>query len=203
MVRSCGLRRCSPSAGETAQLLCRLCAIRMERRFTDCTFAEAMTKIRDEGGLKLQDLLELLQPETFTVGEDGNFAVRTPVLAAPKLVSRSVAAGMGKVLVYRMRYFSARHQSARAWLCIGARVCACARFLECVRVIARSRVACVCLCAFVRGRACRARLCTCFRVHVCACVCANPRRSTRPMSWSSAGRSRICCASSMLGRMTS
>jgi hypothetical protein len=66
----------------------------MERRFTDCTFAEAMTTIRDEGGLKLQDLLELLQPETFTVGEDGNFAVRTPVLAAPKLVSRSVAAGV-------------------------------------------------------------------------------------------------------------
>ena len=45
-----------------------------------------------------------------------------------------------------------------------------------VRVSARSRalrVACVCLCAFVRGRACPARLCTCFRVHVCACVCAN------------------------------
>ena len=72
------MRRCSLSAGETAQRLCRLCAIRMERRFTDCTFAEAMEKIRDEGGLKLQDLLELLQPETFTVGEDGNFAVRTP-----------------------------------------------------------------------------------------------------------------------------
>jgi len=91
-VRSCVLRRRSPSAGETAQRLCRLCAIRMERRFTDCTFAEAMTMIRAEGGLKLQVLLELLQPETFTVGEDGNFAVRTPVLAAPKLVSRSVAA---------------------------------------------------------------------------------------------------------------
>ena len=91
-MRSCVLRRRSPSAGETAQRLCRLCAIRMERRFTDCTFAEAMTMIRDEGGLKLQVLLELLQPETFTVGEDGNFAVRTPVLAAPKLVSRSVAA---------------------------------------------------------------------------------------------------------------
>ena len=91
-MRSCVLRRRSPSAGETAQRLCRLCAIRMERRFTDCTFAEAMTMIRGEGGLKLQVLLELLQPETFTVGEDGNFAVRTPVLAAPKLVSRSVAA---------------------------------------------------------------------------------------------------------------
>ena len=65
-------------ACETAERLCRLCAIRMERRFTDCTFAEAMTMIRDEGGLKLQDLLDLLPPETFTVGEDGNFAVRTP-----------------------------------------------------------------------------------------------------------------------------
>ena len=56
----------------------RLCAIRLERRFTDCTFAEAMEKCRDEGGLKLQDLLDLLQPETFTVGDDGNFVVRMP-----------------------------------------------------------------------------------------------------------------------------
>ena len=65
-------------ACETAERLCRLCAIRMERRFTNCTFAEAMTKIRGEGGLKLQDLLDLLEPDVFTVGEDGNFAVRTP-----------------------------------------------------------------------------------------------------------------------------
>ena len=72
------MRRCSLSAGETAQRPCRLCAIRMERRFTNCTFAEAMTKIRGEGGLKLQDLLDLLEPDVFTVGEDGNFAVRTP-----------------------------------------------------------------------------------------------------------------------------
>jgi len=50
----------------------------MERRFTDCTFAEAMVDIRYQGGLKLQDLLELLQPETFTVGDDGNFVVRMP-----------------------------------------------------------------------------------------------------------------------------
>jgi hypothetical protein len=52
----------------------------MERRFrvTNCTFAEAMTKIRGEGGLKLQVLLDLLEPDVFTVGEDGNFAVRTP-----------------------------------------------------------------------------------------------------------------------------
>jgi hypothetical protein len=50
----------------------------MERRFTNCTFAGAMTKIRGEGGLKLQVLLDLLEPDVFTVGEDGNFAVRTP-----------------------------------------------------------------------------------------------------------------------------
>jgi hypothetical protein len=37
-----------------------------------------MEKCRDEGGLKLQDLLDLLQPETFTVGDDGNFVVRMP-----------------------------------------------------------------------------------------------------------------------------
>ena len=50
----------------------------MERRFTNCTFAEAMEKCRHEGGLKLQDMLELLQPETFTVGVGGNFVVRMP-----------------------------------------------------------------------------------------------------------------------------
>ena len=64
-------------ACETAERLCRLCAIRMERRFTNCTFAEAMTKIRGEGGLKLQDLLDLLEQCGDQIFQ-GNCAISRP-----------------------------------------------------------------------------------------------------------------------------
>ena len=59
----------------------RCCAIRIERRFRNCTWTRAFEYATCTEAMGLQAVLDLLQPETFTTpaGElHGNFSVRFP-----------------------------------------------------------------------------------------------------------------------------
>ena len=68
----------------------RLCAYRVERRFPNSTWAAAKRQVMEEGAMKLAEVLELLQPSTFTpttMFGAGNFEVGT--LPSPLLTQNT------------------------------------------------------------------------------------------------------------------
>jgi hypothetical protein len=70
----------------------RCCAIRIERRFRNCTWTRAFEYATCTEAMGLQAVLDLLQPETFTTpaGElHGNFSVRFPHKNTPATHLRS------------------------------------------------------------------------------------------------------------------